>query len=367
MTERCGTDFEVGVVHDAGRTLLVVRGEVDLRTAPTLGLALDIVVDGSRQDVVLDLAQVPFMDASGLRVIVEAALRLASANGLLVLRGVSPSIGRLLELTRVSELVRFEDPLLRVDGPARSRPDHRAGAAATDERTSSRLTATASTNRRAIDAALQLITSLAGTVIDGAAGASVTLERDGRLSTVASTDETILRMDYHQYGSGEGPCLSAATEGRVFSIESLEDETRWPDFIPLAIEEGIGSVLSTPLLAADGPMGALNIYSTAERAFGPVQHELAGVFATEASAVLTAAGADTTDAARFADALRTREVIARAEGVLMAREHVSASAAAGSLYRSARTAKVSVAGRAADIVASTWRAIEAEDRRSGDG
>ena len=57
--------------------------------------------------------------------------------------------------------------------------------------------------------------------MDGADGVSVTLERNGRLATVASSNDTVMRMDDHQYETGEGPCLSAAAEGHWFHIESL--------------------------------------------------------------------------------------------------------------------------------------------------
>ena len=77
-------------------------------------------------------------------------------------------------------------------------------------------------------------------------------------------------------------------------------------------------------------MGALNIYSNAERAFGAEEQELAALFATEASGILTNAAVHVSVgqvAERLADALRAREVIAQAQGVLMERDGVSAEEA----------------------------------------
>ena len=54
-------------------------------------------------------------------------------------------------------------------------------------------------NSATIDAALRLVTLLAGATVEGADGVSVTLERNGRLSTVASTNDTVRLMDDHQY------------------------------------------------------------------------------------------------------------------------------------------------------------------------
>jgi hypothetical protein len=66
----------------------------------------------------------------------------------------------------------------------------------------------------------------------------VTLSRHGQMTTVASSDETIAQTDRDQYATGQGPCLAAAAEGRGFHVESLAAETRWPEFIPRAIQGG---------------------------------------------------------------------------------------------------------------------------------
>lgn len=192
--------------------------------------------------------------------------------------------------------------------------------------------------------------------VTGADDASVSLARHGQMMTVAWSDETVRRMDEHQYQTGEGPCLTAAAEGDWIHIESLFNETRWPTFVPRAVEEGIASILSTPLLAADRPLGALNIYSTAEGAFGPPEQELAALYATEVSGVLADAHLDLSDGARtqaMERALRSRSVIAQAQGVLMAREHLSDIDAAARLHRSARASSIRVAEVAAEVVAST--------------
>lgn len=163
--------------------------------------------------------------------------------------------------------------------------------------------------------------------------------------TVAASDEAVLTMDGHQYDTGEGPCLSAREEGRWFYIESLDDETRWPEFVPRALEQGIHSILSSPLMTASRPQGALNIYSTTHRAFARRDQELAALFADQASAILTAAGLPDTDEQakqRFADALTSRQTIARAEGMLMAAQDLSAAAAAAAMRDAARTARQTV-------------------------
>lgn len=165
-------------------------------------------------------------------------------------------------------------------------------------------------------------------------------------------------MDNDQYTTGEGPCLSAAAEGRWFHVASLIEETRWPRFIPRALEDGIASILSTPLMVANVAVGALNIYSNTEHAFGPRDQELAGLFASSASGILAAVGleqsADET-AERLRRALRAREVIAQAQGTIMAQQGVSAADAYATLRRSARRQTLTVHERAAAVLESCMR------------
>ena len=206
-----------------------------------------------------------------------------------------------------------------------------------------------------IDAALQLVVKLAEETVHGAHGVSVSLDRHGKLRTVAASNDTVLEMDHHQYDSGEGPCVDAAAEGHEFHIDSLAGETRWPTFVPKATEQGIKSILSTPLIPRDRPLGALNIYSDAERAFGSTEKALAQLFATQAQNFLGIAGAEVSDeqrAARVADALRSREVIALATGVLMGRDGATQHEAAASIRKGSRAEGMPMRQYASDVVAS---------------
>jgi anti-anti-sigma factor len=350
--------IEFGVDYAVDQAILRVRGEVDGLTAPALGAVLGVLVDQGYSEVILDLAALSFMDASGLGVMAHMSARLATSGRTLTVRAAPAMTLRILELTRMDTIVRIEphEPAHAALGEEQSSGDHSfsvqrmtAGLSAGLARGGSRLSNTA------IDAALRRVTVLAGATVDGADGVSVTLERHGHLTTVASSNDTVVRMDDHQYETGEGPCLAAATQGHWFHIESLAEERRWPDFVPRAIDEGIASILSTPLMSSDRAVGALNIYSNTDRAFGPAQQELAAMFASQASGILVDAGADVTDEQldeRIADALVAREVIALAQGMLMSDQHLTADDAAAKLYRSARLARITVRGQASELVAS---------------
>jgi GAF domain-containing protein len=207
-----------------------------------------------------------------------------------------------------------------------------------------------------VDGALRLAVSLAHAIVGGADGASVSLRRRGHLSTVAATDQTILAMDANQYETGEGPCIDASTEGHWFHAESLASENRWPAFTPRARALGIEAILSSPLLVRDGPVGALNIYSSTAGAFTIRDQEVAAAFSAEASRVLRDASVDANAenlSLRIQGALRTRQVIAEALGIVMERQGLSETEAFRTLRRSSLEHGIPLQERAEQIVAST--------------
>ncbi len=185
---------------------------------------------------------------------------------------------------------------------------------------------TLATDSDLVDAILRLVVELARSTVKGADGVSVSLRRHGRLATVAASDRTIMAMDAEQYAAGEGPCVDASIEGRRYLTESLEHERRWPEFTPKARALGIGAILSSPLTAHARPVGALNIYSLRPEAFGGDDQSLAMRFAAEVSVILTDAGVDVPDnrrSERFQASLRSREIIALAQGIIMGRQGIT--------------------------------------------
>lgn len=348
-------DFEV--TYGPGRVALVVRGDIDVFTAPLLGGLVGALVDGGRLDVMLDLSELAFMDAAGLRVIADASNRLGAVGRTITVRSPTPTIRRMLEFTGLDALVVESSAELTAEalGPEQRSGDRSVLVSATPSGLA--LASTMSSlqaHHDVVDAALRLVTAVAQATVGGADGVSVSLTRHGQLTTVAASDDTIAQMDRDQYATGEGPCVAAAAEGHWFHVDSLVDEVRWPQFIPRAITGGIASILSTPLMVADRPVGALNIYSSTPRAFGAKDQELAALFASQASGVLAEARPDQTAeeaAQRLRHGLVVRESIAQAQGVIMA-GGASAEAAYGDLRHSARHGEVTVAERAEEVLAS---------------
>jgi anti-sigma B factor antagonist len=68
------TGFSISISDRDGRAVVVIRGELDIATAPDLEAALTERLDAG-QDVVVDLRELAFMDSTGLRALVAAPAR----------------------------------------------------------------------------------------------------------------------------------------------------------------------------------------------------------------------------------------------------------------------------------------------------
>lgn len=99
-----GPAFTLGA--PAPGQVLQLRGRLDVAAAADVRLALAEAVDAGRGDLVLDLAALEAVDATGLGVLVGAH-RLAGRSGrTLVLHDVPPTVGRLLRRTRLDRVLR---------------------------------------------------------------------------------------------------------------------------------------------------------------------------------------------------------------------------------------------------------------------
>lgn len=307
---------------DDSVAVLSLRGEIDIATVPLLRDLVDRALAAGAPRSVVDLAEVDFLDAGGLSVLVAAAARARKSGARLAVHAASARIYRLFVITNLTELLQVQRPPISsalVQG----------------------LTNVAGipSSRDVLDAALKMVVTMAQAVMAGADGASITLPRHGRLGTVAASNDVVLEMDHDQYDTGEGPCLDAATQGERFHIQALDKEERWPSFVPRARARGIESILSTPLVSRDIPIGALNVYSRASRAFADHEKDWAAQFAAEASVLVAKAQAGTSADAlseQIQRALLSREVIALAQGMVMQRDSVSPSAAYAALRDESR-------------------------------
>jgi len=325
-----------------------------------LSAIVDTAIERGHVRVVLELAEMTFIDSAGLSAVSAIADRIASSGGELTVRPAPPQVAGVLRVSELAEVVRFEDVapiVVGYLGPEQSGEEPggpvKVDSAAVAPRLRQVLAIPA--DHDVVDGALRLVVSLTRATVEGADGVSVSLQRHGRLNTVAASDKTISAMDADQYATGEGPCVDASVQGHWFHVESLEQETRWPAFTPRALQLGIRSILSNPILVEERPIGALNIYSRTRAAFTTKEQELASIFATEASTILQEAGADVSDDqldSRMSTALRTRQIIAMAQGVVMEREGLAEEEAFTLLRSIAQATKRPMVEQASGVVGS---------------
>jgi anti-sigma B factor antagonist len=88
-----------------GITVLALSGELDLAAAPALRDRLDDARAAGGRGVVLDMAEVTFLDSSALRELLRADAALRTDGVPLVLAAVRPPVERLLELTRTTGML----------------------------------------------------------------------------------------------------------------------------------------------------------------------------------------------------------------------------------------------------------------------
>ncbi len=181
-----------------------------------------------------------------------------------------------------------------------------------------------------MDAMLQRVAELAQQVIPGVAEASVTLIANDKASTAAYTGPLALDLDETQYGRGYGPCLEAAVGEEIREITDARQETRWPGYSRIAVDQGSLSSLSVPVPIREGLHGGLNLYAVQANAFDGDAREVATTFASYAAVAVHNMHLfqSTRELADHLDmAMRTRAVIEQAKGILMSQRRCDATEA----------------------------------------
>lgn len=202
-----------------------------------------------------------------------------------------------------------------------------------------------------VQGTLQRIVELAASAVDGCHAAGVFTVEDSGGATAAASSEVAVELDRLQLEAGEGPCLDAAVGGSTFYATDLLDDERWPIFGPLAVAAGIRSILAYAL--AGERLSALNLYGQLPAAFGATDRAQGHLFATLAALALGTAerrAAGEQRAGQLSDALKTREVIGQAQGILMERERITADQAFDVLRRASQRMNVKLRDVASNLV-----------------
>ena len=185
---------------------------------------------------------------------------------------------------------------------------------------------------------LASVVDLAVATIDGCDYAGIFLAEGHAINSPVHTDRVVVEVDALQDLTGEGPCLDAIAQQVIIYVEDLGIDQRWPHFGPQAKVAGIRSVLALPLVD-ETHRGALNLYARYPSAFGVVDRGKAVILTSLATLALSAAHLHENEERRAENlhvALRTRELIGQAEGILMQREQITAHEAFDILRRASQ-------------------------------
>lgn len=202
-----------------------------------------------------------------------------------------------------------------------------------------------------VEGTLDKIVGLAAHAISGCEAAGIMrVDADG-IATVAASNALVDQVDRLQIETGEGPCVDAARQRTTVYVHDLVNDPRWPAFAPPAVDNGIRTVLACAL-PVEEPI-VLNLYAPLPAAFGVTDRAQASLFASLARVALDVAQERASGTARtdnMAIALRTREIIGQAQGILIERERITAVQAFDVLRRASQHMNVKLREVAATLI-----------------
>ncbi|WP_431989857.1 GAF and ANTAR domain-containing protein [Streptomyces albogriseolus] len=174
-----------------------------------------------------------------------------------------------------------------------------------------------------LDATLEQISRSAVEFVDGCDASGILVLSEGRVRSLAPTDQFVTDSDTLQGELREGPCFDAARPDRPERVFRIPDLTappeRWPHFVPRARELGVGSMMGFLLYTREEDLGALNMYSRKPGMFTEDSETAGWLLASHAAVAFATARTDE----QMQEAITTRHLIGEAMGILMGRHHVT--------------------------------------------
>jgi GAF domain/ANTAR domain len=105
------------------------------------------------------------------------------------------------------------------------------------------------------------LTERCADLLDIAAAGLLLVDPLGQLRLLAATSERTREVELFQLQAEEGPCVECYATGQPVSVADLRVETsRWPRFVPAALEAGVASVHAVPMRAAGIVLGPLGLF-----------------------------------------------------------------------------------------------------------
>jgi anti-sigma B factor antagonist len=102
---KTGTDLVPAARVDGAAVVASLKGEIDLHNSPAVRTALlEMLARHQPKKLVLNLAQVPYMDSSAIAVLVESLQKIRKSGGKIFLTDLQPRVKGLLEIARLDAI-----------------------------------------------------------------------------------------------------------------------------------------------------------------------------------------------------------------------------------------------------------------------
>jgi GAF domain-containing protein len=209
---------------------------------------------------------------------------------------------------------------------------------------------------RSVEDTLETIARTARASVPGFDAVVISLmHSDGSVETKAATGELVWELDKLQYELNEGPCVSSLREDPVIIVDHIAHEQRWQKFVPEAVKLGLKAQMALRLYVDDaGSIGGINLYSTISETIAEDAPAVAEIFAAQAAVAL----GHVQEVDQLNEALRSRQQIGTAVGIVMERYKIDQQGAFGFLTRLSSTSNTKLRDVAARVVEDAARQID---------
>jgi GAF domain-containing protein len=184
------------------------------------------------------------------------------------------------------------------------------------------------------------LTERSADLLDIAAAGFLLADPLGQLRLLAATSMQTRELELFQLQADEGPCVECYATGHPVSVADLSAATsRWPRFVPAALEAGVASVHAVPMRAAGIVLGSLGLFGTRPGELSEADLLVGQTLAHIACVALLQEHSPTpsTVIPQLRSALTHRVVVEQAKGFLREHFDISVDEAFSLLRRYART------------------------------
>jgi anti-sigma B factor antagonist len=102
---KTNSEWVVGARGEGDAIIVALRGEIDLNNSPDLRTELfSLLGRQAPKRLVLNLAQVPYMDSSAIAVLVETLQKVRKQGGKVYLTNLQPRVQGLIEIARLGTI-----------------------------------------------------------------------------------------------------------------------------------------------------------------------------------------------------------------------------------------------------------------------